>query len=163
MPSKYTVEGNFVLENGVKKAEFDKEKRALVDFYNGGASDAAEIMQFIKDHKELGWKPDELSDGQIKSAKTIWDIIPEAPRPEPNTLGDKHPEVYDYVEKHYPYILKLRYPFGRYDKDLAGMGINLSPFRDTSTGRLSEQAVAKVKRTQNEKVEAAKRFIEQNS
>lgn len=158
---KFTVKDNFVYLGEEKKAEFDARSRSIKDFYNGGAEIAAEIMQYVKEDPELGWTPEELSDNKIKEAKTIWEIVPEAPSPTPNTLGERHPEVYDYIKENYPNVFKIRYGnLKRWDKDEAGMGIPLSSYRDKTTGEISEASWNRLKKEREEKRENARRILE---
>jgi hypothetical protein len=162
--TKLTIKDGAIYQGTIKKATIDSDTKSIKDLYNGGGEIISELIQALKDSKEYGWEPEDLSDNQIRDAKDIWEIIPEAPRPSPNSLGDKHPDVYDYVEANYPYVHKIRYRFGRYNKDLAGLGINLSPFRDKNgKGRgISKQAEQMIEKQRAEMKRNAEEYLKNN-
>jgi hypothetical protein len=158
---KIEVKEGFIYVNGEKKAEFDQEKKSLVDFYNGGAEYAAEMLQFLKDHSEFGWKPAELSDRQIAEAENIWKIVPECVQPHHKHLGDKCPLVSKWVEENYPNVFRIRYPYGHVDIDEVGLGLNLSPYRDKTNGSVSKDGMEKLKNVRKEQIQNARRILEE--
>lgn len=159
-PKKVEIKDGFIYFEGVKKASFKDQK--LLEFYNDGEDEKSELLQALKNDSTYGWESEELSDTQIKSAADIWEIVPEAPRPQPTLgLGDKHPRVYEYIEEHYPRILKLRYPMGKWDKDEAGLGVSKTQYRDDK-GQVSKASMEKLKGKREELRRHAEEYLKSN-
>ena len=159
-PKKVEIKDGFIYFEGVKKASFDNEAHTLLEFFNDGEDEKSELLQALKDDDTYGWDSEDLSDTRIKNARDIWEIVPEAPRPQPTLgLGDKHPLIYDFIEKNYPRILKIRYRKGRYDKDMAGKGVNKTQYRD-DLGQVSEAGLKKMKGKRAELARHAQEYLD---
>ena len=155
---KIVITEGIIKVDGVKKAEFKQGEKKLGETFNGGSEVAGEMLRALKAHKTYGWESADLSDRQIKDAKTIWDLVPEAPRPDRN-LGESDPIVSRFVESEYPAIFAARYPKGHYDFDEAGCGENLSEFRENDL-KPTKEALVKLRNKKLGKVEQARRYLE---
>jgi hypothetical protein len=159
-PKSTEFKDGFIYSSGVKKAKF--EGRTLTEFYNDGEDEKSELLQALKNSKEHSWEAEELSDTQIRKALDIWELVPEAPRPQPTLgLGEKHPKIYDFIAAKYPRVLKIRYPQGRWDKDAAGLGVNKTPYRDDK-GQVSPKSMQKLKGKREEHRRNAEAYIASN-
>lgn len=157
---KIVIKEGVIEVDGVKKGTFDPEAKGFkqIETYNGGEELLGDLTRELKESAKYGWKPEDLSDKDIKAAKSIWEIIPEAPRPDRN-LGESDPIVSRYVEKEYPQIFRSRYPKGHYDFDEAGCGENLSSYRDNDL-KPTPEALERLRGTKQSKVLQAERYLE---
>jgi hypothetical protein len=158
--AKITIKDSSLYVGGKRKADFNKEAKALTEFYNGGAEMAAELLQFLK-KSEFGWEDEEISDTRIENAKNIWEIHPEAPKPTRKHLGDKSPNVSEWVQKNHPNTFRIRYPYGIWNKHEAGMGRCLSPFRDETNNKISKEAWERLNKEEGQRLEDARRVIKE--